>query len=546
MRRWLLTGIMVCLIAGMGAGAIPAPPHSVHGAITDGGDPVPGRTVEVRHDGAALASTSTDSSGQYSLTVPYNSSYSGATMPLFVAGDDTGKGITFTSGASERIDHQGDYLPDSSGGNGGGGSGGGGGGGGSIALPEDNATSPRGYRLLLEEGRGTITIDELEPDQLVRIRIVTNRSDQAFRLLTFRTDTRAANESITVETGTDSTPFGIAPPAGPVYRYMSVTLNRSLSITDANITFHVEQDWLGEHRRNASAVRLYRYTGGSRGQVTVTEQDQDTATFNASPPGFSVFAIALPEREPETPDIDLEDWASPPTGPVTRPPEPPSPPIILPLLVILLVASIVTLAYSEYSILTDHGQFKEIGEEAREIEDDVLEGIRKEGQHIHQVTRDKLPEPTTDMLKDIGRNRTAEQEENSVDESKVISEDVLQEDMEQRQAGSDKETSRDDQETNTRERSGSPAQDEAGEEGGTHRTDASAVVQRILDREQDTANRNRETDDSTTDSTRDTGDTRDRSMEDVGASMDQEATMNDTDQENDNEDDGAQLSWRED
>jgi hypothetical protein len=93
------------------AGAQPVPPHAVYGEVTRDGVAAPGSTVTAVHDGSELASTESGSGGNYSLEIPYDSSYSGEEVSLEVNSTATGSTVTFEAGETSRRELDAGGLP---------------------------------------------------------------------------------------------------------------------------------------------------------------------------------------------------------------------------------------------------------------------------------------------------------------------------------------------------------------------------------------------------------------------------------------------------
>lgn len=82
--------------------AQPVPPHAVYGEVTRDGVAAPGSTVTAVYDGSELASTESGSGGNYSLEIPYDSSYNGEEISLEVNSTATESTVTFEAGETSR------------------------------------------------------------------------------------------------------------------------------------------------------------------------------------------------------------------------------------------------------------------------------------------------------------------------------------------------------------------------------------------------------------------------------------------------------------
>ncbi|MFB6144728.1 MAG: CARDB domain-containing protein [Candidatus Nanohaloarchaea archaeon] len=107
-RRLIIAAVVLCFVAA--AAGVPQPPHRVYGDIDDSDGPVDGINVEFRHNGNVEVSGTTNASGYYDLEIPYDSSYDGKELELYLEGSGTGNNVTFSSGSSERLDYSGTNI----------------------------------------------------------------------------------------------------------------------------------------------------------------------------------------------------------------------------------------------------------------------------------------------------------------------------------------------------------------------------------------------------------------------------------------------------
>lgn len=166
-KTMVLASMFVCLLwaaAGV-SGTPPQPPQEVYGSVTADGSAVPGSSVVFQSSEASF-STSTDSEGDYQISIPYSTGREDDSFSISVDGEDTGKTLTYKSGDISEIDLQvspeesgtgdsGDSGSDSSG-SGGTGSGGFPGGGGTTGPEpgddEENDSSGQQDNVGLEVG----------------------------------------------------------------------------------------------------------------------------------------------------------------------------------------------------------------------------------------------------------------------------------------------------------------------------------------------------------------------------------------------------------
>lgn len=129
LRRLLTTTVALLLLASMlavGGAAVqesgpPDQPHRLFGTVVDqNGDTIDNETVEAVYDGAVLDTTTTTGEGYYDFTISNTGVdlRSGDEITLVVAGNETS--ISWTPGASERIDFEIERKDESGGGNAGG------------------------------------------------------------------------------------------------------------------------------------------------------------------------------------------------------------------------------------------------------------------------------------------------------------------------------------------------------------------------------------------------------------------------------------------
>jgi len=156
------------------------------------------------------------------------------------------------------------------------GSSGGGGGGGASNAPTFSA----GIRENLRSGE-TFTYSEISVSSVSSVAVTA--AETVPKLM------------VTVKEA--SRPAAAQPPVGEVYEYISITLNwaNPQSISNGTILFNVPADWLEARNATAGDVRLMRYADGGWQILDTTALGQENGNyrFQATTPGFSIFAITV-------------------------------------------------------------------------------------------------------------------------------------------------------------------------------------------------------------------------------------------------------------
>ena len=146
-------------------------------------------------------------------------------------------------------------------------------------------------------------------------------------------------------------------PLDIAYDYFNVTLSGLFAheLKEAWIEFRLNTSWIEDNDAAKGDVRLKRYRGtGWEELPTFWVKDTETYSyFNASTPGFSIFAIALAVKEPIVePEPEINITEPEPEANITEPLEPeanateqPEPPVeprkkgwLVPLLVLVILA----------------------------------------------------------------------------------------------------------------------------------------------------------------------------------------------------------------
>lgn len=91
-------------------------------------------------------------------------------------------------------------------------------------------------------------------------------------------------------------------PAGEVYKNLNIWVGDSKfpsdMISNVVIKFKVERPWVISNDYDSKLVKLYRYSNGMWNSLETSEidEDEDYFYYEASSPGFSPFAIIMPEN----------------------------------------------------------------------------------------------------------------------------------------------------------------------------------------------------------------------------------------------------------
>jgi PGF-pre-PGF domain-containing protein len=117
---------------------------------------------------------------------------------------------------------------------------------------------------------------------------------------------------------TQKTSVTVNTTSGTLYKYLDITASNlpNTDISEAVIAFRVEKDWLTDKGLGADTVILQRYDGSSWSELSTTKTSEDTdyAYYDATTPGFSIFAITA-GLTPTTPtDGTTPDGTTPTDG----------------------------------------------------------------------------------------------------------------------------------------------------------------------------------------------------------------------------------------
>jgi PGF-pre-PGF domain-containing protein len=146
----------------------------------------------------------------------------------------------------------------------------------------------------------------ITPTEVAKMTIT--REEIAFTEISFEVHNPANNVKLTI-TKLDAKPAAIVHEViGKVYKYIEI---KPQNIEDANIKaasikFKVAKSWLTDNNLDPDTVTLNRYTTKWDAlPTTKVDEGADNIYYNATTPGFSVFAISAQEKVPQicTPNI---------------------------------------------------------------------------------------------------------------------------------------------------------------------------------------------------------------------------------------------------
>ncbi len=107
-------------------------------------------------------------------------------------------------------------------------------------------------------------------------------------------------KNLTISCETADLPEGLPEPPGEVYRYYTITPgDANATIDEAVIRFSVPDTWIQENQIDINDLCLYRYNGNWTALATRwTGTTNETHTYEATSPGFSLFAISGKKVDP--------------------------------------------------------------------------------------------------------------------------------------------------------------------------------------------------------------------------------------------------------
>ncbi len=121
-------------------------------------------------------------------------------------------------------------------------------------------------------------------------------------------------------------PSGASLPAGVVYSYMDVGLSNGdgNDFSTINMRFKVTKSWVTTNNVDHDTIALYRYNSGWE-KLTTTETNEDSSYYyyEASTPGFSIFAVGAekidtgttgPTNTTDTPPPEVNTTETPAAG----------------------------------------------------------------------------------------------------------------------------------------------------------------------------------------------------------------------------------------
>lgn len=191
---------------------------------------------------------------------------------------------------------------------GGGSSGGGGGGGGGASLP-----------------KSTTIISDIQPG--VEASVSVKKSEIAVTKIDIDVKSAAKSVELTV-TKYNSKPATVTEVSGSAYQYLDINVKKlaNENIQTAKITFTVTNSWLSAQGLGKNDVVLQRFADNQWQELptTLVGEDATTFTYQATSPGFSVFAITAKAAQPapETPAEQPQPETPTETPPAQQPSQP--------------------------------------------------------------------------------------------------------------------------------------------------------------------------------------------------------------------------------
>lgn len=302
------------------------PPHRVYGEIQDfDGRSVPDMNVSFWNDNTSLQAWDvTDNSGFYDVQL--SGLGGGEEVYMFVNGSNTTKYVNFSTGASQGVDHSGDYLPDqnqnnnggnnnnpgsgggSSGGSGGGGSGGGGGGG-YFSPPDDQGSvEPKQVAVQLSKPDSKLVdIGSVEENQSVDVSVTGGSSITGF---SFRASEAAENVKLNL-TEFENRPKSVSDLSGSVYSYYFVEIENLDGYDSTDLEYTVPLTW--PKSVNSSADRVFlKYFDESWSRIGGASRTEKVGSyvFESGTSALGYFASGATEEQQleRKPDIQLRDF----------------------------------------------------------------------------------------------------------------------------------------------------------------------------------------------------------------------------------------------
>ncbi len=148
------------------------------------------------------------------------------------------------------------------------------------------------------------TIPALQPGENTTISFDSAQTNIESIQLTAATTIGSASISVYCST---EPPQGAETPQGTIYVYISINLSESELISEATITFSIENSWLTENGFDKNDVVLVHYHNGEWVELeTELLIEYETQTFyTATTDGFSTFAICCQGQSEETSELPI-------------------------------------------------------------------------------------------------------------------------------------------------------------------------------------------------------------------------------------------------
>ncbi|ADI75174.1 Gram-positive anchor (plasmid) [Methanohalobium evestigatum Z-7303] len=319
--------LFVSMVGAASADTNPTPPHLVHGYIKDDGNGVNGIKVKIEtDDGTKLTndktyvSTKTDSEGYYKLKP--NGLQDGKTLSLYVDGKDIGEDITYSTGKVEQVNHEGNYLSDSSDDDGGS--------SGGISAPGTGKSDQETKQIKaeLKNGKANTNIKQINKGDEVSIELESEDKDQkeqqSIKSISFKSNGEAQDVNIEITDHGETKPETVTDSGDSdtekIYRYFEIKHDNldNENIDSASITFEVDKDWVKENNAGPTDVGVKRFHGDDWDEVEVSmfDETEDKYIYKAKTPGFSHYSIYLKETGQDTDGTSetTEDTKEQPSG----------------------------------------------------------------------------------------------------------------------------------------------------------------------------------------------------------------------------------------
>ena len=158
-------------------------------------------------------------------------------------------------------------------------------------------------------GRPTAATDEPEQTTIIKkadssspIRVEISKRDIGVTSVSIELEEEAEDVKVTVKKLKEKPADIQVTGNSRVYRYLNIEAeNAEDKVREATVTFEVERNWLDEHGANINDVVMERFSNGEWQSLEtfVVGQGSDVITYEATLPGFSVFAVSIVEEVAE-------------------------------------------------------------------------------------------------------------------------------------------------------------------------------------------------------------------------------------------------------